>query len=65
MNLLGSLMEKINTALDNVFYLNAISKVISMVNTNSLSNFFNPFANNSVSIGFCQSAHTVCNAGVS
>ena len=58
-------MEKINTALDNVFYLNAISKVIAMVNTNSLSNFSNPFANNSANIGFCQSAYIVCNVGVS
>ena len=65
MNLLGSPMEKITTASGNVFYLNAISKAIAMVNTNSLSSFSDPFANNSADIGFCQSAHTVRDAGVS
>ena len=65
MNLLGSLMEKITTASGNVFYLNAISKAITMVNTDSLSSFSNLFANNSTNIGFFQSAHMICNAGVS
>ena len=65
MNLLRSPMEKITTASGNVFYLNAISKAIAMVNTDSLSSFSNPFANNSTNIGFFQSAHTICNAGVS
>ena len=36
MNLLGSLMEKITTALGNVFYLNAISKVIAMVRLSTI-----------------------------
>ena len=38
-DLLGSPMEKMTTASGNVFYLNAISKVIAMVNTNSLELF--------------------------
>ena len=65
MNLLRSPMEKITTASGNVFYLNAISKAIAMVNTNSLSSFSDPFTNNSADIGFCQSAHMVRDAGVS
>ena len=41
MDLLGSPIEKMTTVSGNVFYLNAISKVIAMVNTNSLE-FFQP-----------------------
>ena len=65
MNLLRSLMEKITTTSSNIFYLNAISKVIAMVNINSLSGFSDPFTNNSTDIGFCQSDHMVHDAGVS